>query len=125
MTTSKPEEPSSAAADDRAARSTEALLGPNPFVGLRLQDILSTVQQIGAQAVREPAMLLEQEAGLVRQLIAILSGSAEMNVPQSDKRFADAAWQNNPFYRMCLQGYVAWSDAIRGFVERSALDKKS
>lgn len=125
MTTSKPEESSSAPADDLAARSADGLLGPNPFVGLRLQDILSTVQQIGAQAIRQPAMLLEQEAGLVRELIAILSGSVELNLPKSDKRFADAAWRDNPFYRMYLQGYVAWSDAISGFVERSTLDTKS
>src|SRR5882672_11333903 len=125
MTTSRPEESSSAPADDLAARSADGLLGPNPFVGLRLQDILSTVQQIGAQAIRQPAMLLEQEAGLVRELIAILSGSVELNLPKSDKRFADAAWRDNPFYRMYLQGYVAWSDAISGFVERSTLDTKS
>ena len=125
MTSSKPQEPSNAPADDLAARAADGLLGPNPFVGLRPQDILSTVQQIGAQAIRQPAMLLEQEAGLIRELIGILSGSAELNLPRSDKRFADAAWRDNPFYRMYLQGHIAWSDAISGFVERSTLDTKS
>jgi hypothetical protein len=30
-----------------------------------------------------------------------------------------------PFYRMYLQGYLAWGNALTGFVDRSALDAKT
>ena len=50
--------------DDLAASAAEGMLGPNPFVGLRPSDILATAQQIGAQALRQPALVLEQEAAL-------------------------------------------------------------
>lgn len=123
VTTENP--PRSNQTDDLAASAAEGMLGPNPFVGLRPCDILATAQQIGAQALRQPVLVAEQEAALTRELIAVLSGSAECAPPQGDKRFADPAWQDNTWYRMTLQGYFAWRNALTGFVDRSSLDPKS
>jgi polyhydroxyalkanoate synthase len=111
--------------DEVAAGAAEGMLGPNPFVGLRPCDILATAQQIGAQALRQPALVVEQEAKLVRDLVAALSGGTEGKPPQNDKRFGDAAWRDNSLYRMTLQGYLAWRDALSGFVDRSGLEPKS
>ncbi len=115
----------SAPPDDLAASAAEGMLGPNPFVGLRPRDILATVQQIGAQALRQPSLVVEQEAALVRDLIAVLGGSADSKPAQGDKRFTDPAWQDNAMYRMTMQGYVAWRNALTGFVDRSALDART
>jgi polyhydroxyalkanoate synthase len=109
-------------ADDLAASAAEGMLGPNPFVGLRPCDIVATAQKIGAQALRQPGLVMEQEAALARELFAMFSGNAEATPPKGDKRFTDAAWQNNSLYRMTLQGYLAWRRALSGFVERSGLD---
>jgi polyhydroxyalkanoate synthase subunit PhaC len=109
-------------ADDLAASAAEGMLGPNPFVGLRPCDIVATAQKIGAQALREPGLVMEQEAAFARELFGLLSGNAESTPPKGDKRFTDAAWQNNSLYRMTLQGYLAWQRALSGFVERSGLD---
>ncbi|QGZ57482.1 alpha/beta fold hydrolase [Paraburkholderia acidiphila] len=103
----------------------QALPGPNPFVGLRPCDIFAAVQQIGAQALRQPALVMEQEMALAREMFSIVSGSSRTASPQGDKRFADTAWQDNPMYRMTLQGYLAWRDSLAGFVERSGLDANS
>jgi polyhydroxyalkanoate synthase len=108
--------------DDLAASAAEGMLGPNPFVGLRPCDIVATAQKIGAQALRQPGLAMEQEAALVRELFGLFSGNAESTPPKGDKRFTDAAWQNNSLYRMTLQGYLAWQRALAGFVERSGLD---
>src|SRR5574338_626064 len=117
--------PAGTAPDEVAAQAVAGMLGPNPFIGLRPQDVLATAQQIGAQAARQPGLVLEQEAALARELIAVLSGRGKTELPQGDKRFADASWRDNAFYRMALQGYVAWGKALSGFVERSALDARS
>jgi polyhydroxyalkanoate synthase subunit PhaC len=109
-------------ADDLAASAAEGMLGPNPFVGLRPCDIVATAQKIGAQALRQPGLVMEQEAAFARELFGLLSGNAESTPPKGDKRFTDAAWQNNSLYRMTLQGYLAWQRALSGFVERSGLD---
>jgi polyhydroxyalkanoate synthase len=119
-TTESPQQTSQA--DDLAASAAQEMLGPNPFVGLRPCDIAATVQQIGAQAWRQPGLVMEQELALARELLGLLTGSAQATPPKGDKRFADAAWQNNSLYRATLQGYLAWRDALAGFVERSALD---
>jgi len=97
----------------------------NPFVGMRPCDVVATMQQVGAQAMRQPAVLLEQEAALARELMAILSGNGTTAPVKGDKRFLDAAWQQNPFYRIAMQSYLAWQNALTGFVDRSALDARS
>jgi len=120
VTTESPRQ--SVKADDLAASAAEGMLGPNPFIGLRLADVVATAQQICAQALRQPGLLLNQEVALARELLALLSGNADSAPPKGDKRFTDAAWQNNSLYRMTLQGYFAWRNALEGFVERSGLD---
>jgi poly[(R)-3-hydroxyalkanoate] polymerase subunit PhaC len=117
--------PAAGAPDEIAARAAEEMLGPNPFIGLRPQDILEAARQIGAQALRQPTLVLEQEAALARELLSVLAGNAKLAPPQGDKRFADSAWRDNPFYRMYLQGYLAWGQALAGFVERSAMDPRT
>ena len=109
-------------AEDIAAQASEGILGPNPFIGLRPQDILGTVGSIAGQAAKQPMLALEQEAVLARELISALSGNAEISPARGDKRFLDSAWKDNPFYRMSLQGYLAWGNALTSFVEKSGLD---
>ena len=122
MTNDKDKAPETDGAGDVAAQATEGILGPNPFIGLRPQDILGTVGNIGGQAVKQPMLVLEQEAALARELISVLSGNAEIAPSRGDKRFLDTAWKDNPFYRISLQGYLAWGNALTSFVEKSGLD---
>jgi polyhydroxyalkanoate synthase subunit PhaC len=105
--------------------ATEGMLGPNPFIGFRPQDITAAFRELAHQAVQHPAMVLEQEAALLRELIAILSGSSKLAAAPGDRRFADAAWQDNPLYRICLQSYLAWANSVTQFVDQSALDQRT
>jgi polyhydroxyalkanoate synthase len=117
--------PSGGEQADVAADTTVSAQGPNPFIGLRPTDILATVRQIGEQVLGHPGVLVKQEAELVRELVAVLSGKATSTPEKGDKRFTDPAWQNNPVYRMSMQGYLAWRNALSGFVGRSSLDDRS
>jgi polyhydroxyalkanoate synthase len=42
---------------------------------------------------------------------------------RGDLRFADPAWQENPFYRRLGQAYLAMEKAVTGAVERADLDE--
>ncbi|HEX5301163.1 MAG TPA: hypothetical protein VFW50_29650 [Streptosporangiaceae bacterium] len=42
---------------------------------------------------------------------------------RGDLRFADPAWQENPFYRRLGQAYLAMEKAVTGAVERAGLDE--
>ncbi len=108
--------------DDLSVGATEGMLGPNPFVGLRWRDVLASSRKIGLQAAKQPVLLLEQEAILARELISVLAGQSELEIGKGDKRFSDPAWQTNPFYRRLLQGYLAWGQALGGFVDKSSMD---
>ena len=110
---------------DLAEQATEGILGPNPFVGLRAEDIISSFRAIGEQAAQNPMLVVEQEAALIRDLIAVVSGQSELAPTKGDKRFTDQAWQESPLYRMVLQGYVAWTNALQGFVDRSGFDDET
>ena len=125
MTGPKDAEPGSAAADEVTARAVEGMLGPNPFVGLRGEDILAAVKQVAGHAASNPMLLLEQEAELARELIAVIAGSSQLTPQAGDKRFQDTAWKDNPFYRTMLQSYLAWGKVMGGLVDRSALDTAS
>src|SRR6516162_8666361 len=105
--------------------ATEGMLGPNPFIGFRPQDITAAFGELARQAVQHPAMVLAQEAALLRELMAILSGGSKLAAAPGDKRFTDAAWQENPLYRICLQTYLAWTNSVAQFVDQSALDQRT
>jgi polyhydroxyalkanoate synthase len=125
MNSRKDDERRTGESDGLAGRAAEQMLGPNPFIGLRPEDLAETVRLLGAQAVKQPGLVLEQQAAFARDLIAALSGNADLGPEKGDKRFADSAWQGNPFYRMYLQGYLAWSRALGGFVDKAAVDDRT
>ena len=119
--------PSAATTDQPqiAEQAADGMLGPNPFIGLQPEDIFASFQALGQQAVEHPTLVLEQEAALIRNLVSALSGTSKFEPPKGDKRFNDEAWKDNPFYRTVLQGYLAWTDSLQGFVERAALDERT
>ncbi len=113
------------AGDDVAVRAAEGMLGPNPFVGLRSQDVLEQFNKIAAAAARHPQLILAQQATLARQLFAILSGTSDIAPGADDKRFRDADWQDHPLYRMYLQSYLAWARASDEFIGTLGFDEKN
>jgi polyhydroxyalkanoate synthase len=108
-----------------AEQAAESMLGPNPFIGLRFEDIVASFKTIGRQAVQDPKLVIEQEAALIRDLISVMAGQSELAPPKGDKRFVDPVWQTSPLYSMVLQGYIAWTNALQGFVDRTALDDRT
>jgi len=98
-------------------------------MALRWDDVLAANRSIGLQAVRQPVQALSQQAALARRLLGAvkgaLAGDAQVSTSKGDRRFADPAWQGNPFYRALMQGYLAWADALQGFVDQSGMDDEN
>lgn len=117
-----PSGPMTEAQRDLIERATDSLPGPNPFIGLRREDVLEGLQAIWKQALASPKLVVEQQAALLRDLIQVLAGDSALAPTPGDKRFGDAMWKDNPFYKIGLQSYVAWTKAIVGFVDRSELE---
>jgi polyhydroxyalkanoate synthase len=110
------------APDDLAARVAEEMLGPNPFVGLRASDLVASLGDLGKQVLQAPMLALTHETRLASTLFSVLTGSSDIAPVKGDKRFADTVWNENPFYRRYLQGYLAISKTFDNFVEDTQMD---
>jgi len=112
------------AAAGPVASATANLLDLNPFVGMRLKDLAESTRQVLGQAAANPMLLVEEEAALARELIAVLAGRSELAPAPGDKRFQDPAWTSHPIYRRYAQAYLAWSGALGKLVERAPMDER-
>jgi polyhydroxyalkanoate synthase len=89
----------------------------NRFIGLNARDLVAAAGDIAGGALKAPLTVLEHEAGVVRNLAQVLAGKSEIVPSQGDRRFGDETWQLNPFYKRYLQGYLATTNAVNGFID--------
>ena len=106
-------------------RTSREILGPNPFIGFRGEDIMATAGALAKEAAAHPTLLLEQQANLVREVTQVFAGQSELKPDPKDKRFKDEAWTDNPFYRVYLGGYLAWTKSINDFIDKTTFDEKT
>ncbi|MGD0472689.1 MAG: alpha/beta fold hydrolase [Candidatus Velthaea sp.] len=107
---------------DSASRS---MLGPNPFIGIRTEDVLATAGALTKEAAAHPLLVLEQQAALVREIALVFAGQSTVKPARDDRRFSDAAWTENPFYRAFLGGYLAWTKSLDEFIDKSSFDART
>jgi polyhydroxyalkanoate synthase len=108
-----------------ADAASGAMLGPNPFIGIRGEDVIATAGALTKEAAAHPMLVLEQEAELVREIALVFAGQSTLKPARDDKRFIDAAWTANPFYRMFLGGYLAWTKSLDDFIDKSSFDPRT
>ncbi|HET9302169.1 MAG TPA: alpha/beta fold hydrolase [Propionibacteriaceae bacterium] len=106
-------------------KAAEGILGPNPFVGLRPEDVLETIRAVCNASLRQPTLVLEQQAKLARELYQVLTGSSAAKPAPGDRRFSDLAWTENALYRAWLQVYLAWRSRLNEFIDQLELDRMS
>ena len=57
---------------------------------------------------------------LLREFLSIAAGRSSVEPGRSDRRFADAQWNENPVLRRVMQGYLTASLGANRAVERLA-----
>jgi polyhydroxyalkanoate synthase len=106
-----------------AERAADAILGPNPFVGVDPQDLARAVASWLGRAGRATDLLAAGGAEVARGLAAVAAGRSAIEPPARDPRFADPAWSENPAYRRLMQGYLLLASELRTLLERTDLDQ--
>jgi len=101
------------------------MLGPNPFIGIRGEDVLATAGELTKEAAAHPMLLLEEQAALVREIALVFAGQSTVKPARDDKRFTDSAWTSNPFYRVFLGSYLAWTKTLDDFIDKSSFDART
>ncbi len=101
-----------------AARSTLAL---NPLIGMRGKDLMDSAAVMLKAMVNEPVIAAQESLSFFSELGKIVTGQSERAPQPGDKRFADATWKDSPAHRGLLQAYLAWAEAINGFIDKTGL----
>jgi polyhydroxyalkanoate synthase len=103
---------------DEASRNTLAL---NPLVGIRGQDLADSAGILFKAAVNEPKVAAEQWLSLLGELGSIVAGKSKRAPQAGDRRFSDATWKESALHSGMLKAYLAWGDAVSGFVDKTSL----
>jgi polyhydroxyalkanoate synthase subunit PhaC len=111
-------EPQPDSLSDQAAGNTLAL---NPLIGLRGKDLTDSAAILMKAMVNEPIVAGGQWLSFLGELGKIGAGQSERGQQPGDKRFADATWKNSAAHRGLLQAYLAWGDALNGFIDKTSL----
>jgi polyhydroxyalkanoate synthase len=106
---------------DQAEQHT---LAANPLVGVRGEDILESARLLVGQMLRNPVAAAQEYLGLLAELGRIAIGGSELAPDAKDRRFVDPAWKESVAYRSLAQGYLAWGNALYGFLDEAKLDKR-
>ena len=111
---------------DSSAReqAVQHTLAANPLVGVRGEDIADAARLLLGQLLSNPIAAAQQYLELLVELGRIASGGSQLAPDAKDRRFADPAWKSNVAYRMLAQSYLAWGNALYGFLEKANFDKR-
>jgi polyhydroxyalkanoate synthase subunit PhaC len=110
--------PSVEGISEAASRNTLAL---NPLVGIRGQDLVDSAGILFKAIVNEPRVATEQWLSFLGELGSIVAGSSERAPRSGDRRFSDATWKESTLHSGMLKAYLAWGDAVSGFVDKTSL----
>src|SRR5579863_8618511 len=98
------------------APAVDAILGANPFVGISARDFLTSLGQFMRNVAAHPDQFRSRFSGYVFDLLEIATGTSEIKPDSNDRRFADPAFAENPFFRRVMQSYLAWRSAMHDLV---------
>jgi polyhydroxyalkanoate synthase len=110
--------PSMEGISEDASRNTLAL---NPLVGIRGQDLVDSAGILFKAIVNEPKVAAEQWFSFLGELGSIVAGKSERAPQAGDRRFSDASWKESTLHSGMLKTYLAWGDAVSGFVDKTSL----
>jgi polyhydroxyalkanoate synthase len=104
-----------AAANDAA----EQILGANPLLGLDREELLAAGKRLLRLMTLRPRVLIEENLGFARELVAIAMGTSKILPDARDRRFAHVIWQKSGYYKRLMQGFVAWRDMLNRVLDRA------
>ena len=103
--------------------SEDANVALNPIVGLAREDILGAVSVMLRETASKPSTTIKHARMFTNDVVKILTNKSEIAPGPKDKRFLDAAWTKNPFYRMGMQYYLAAQHSVERWIADLELDE--
>jgi polyhydroxyalkanoate synthase len=103
-------------------RAVEAVLGANPFVRVDPTDTLAATGKVVARAVTRPRFVWRKARGIAAESGAIVAGRQDAD-ESDDRRFADASWRTNVFFRRWLQAYAMLERELKSLPDEVPVDE--
>ena len=94
----------------------------NTALGIDRQAFMDTWGDIVETSMQQPAALWNVANHFLRDCAEIVMGNSDLQPDPADKRFNDPAWQESPIYHRLGQAYIAWTQALDGWLEESRLE---
>ena len=110
--------PSTPETFEAATRNTLAL---NPLVGIQSHDLVDSAGILFKAVTNEPRVATEQWLSLIGELGSIIAGKSERAPKAGDRRFSDPVWKESTLHSSLLKAYLAWGEAVSGFVDKTSL----
>jgi polyhydroxyalkanoate synthase len=82
----------------------------------------ATWARFGASLAKQPGAVAGRVGALTRELGSIAAGRSHRAPARADKRFTDAAWQENPLLHRIMQAYLAGAETADGLLADADLD---
>lgn len=101
-------------ADQTEGVALSGLLGANPDA------VMAAWRQFAAQVGSDPEAALREQFAYQKELAGIWLGDTSSEDPQ-DPRFADPAWETDPFFSRLRKSYYAWVRTLDRWLETSNL----
>lgn len=95
----------------------------SPLVGLAREDMMGAVAALLRETAMRPDMTMKHMQSFNDDVVKIMTGKSELAPAPKDKRFADAAWTYNPFYRAGVQYYLAMQKTTQNWIEDLEFDE--
>jgi polyhydroxyalkanoate synthase len=97
--------------------------GLNPMVGIAREDIMGAVTLMLRETAGNPKRNIEMFQAMTADMFNIAINKSDIAPDPKDKRFADPAWQQNPFFRMGMQTYLATQKHMKNWVAALEVDE--
>ncbi|MCY1335284.1 Poly(3-hydroxyalkanoate) polymerase subunit PhaC [compost metagenome] len=108
-------------ADELAAAAEKHTLAGTALLGVRRRDLLGAAGALFKAVGRTPLKAGMHTGSYLRSLYQIARGRSALAPHPKDRRFADPAWQSNPFLRALVQSYLAGERELNGFLDEADL----
>jgi polyhydroxyalkanoate synthase subunit PhaC len=105
-------------------KAVEHTLALNPLLGIRGEDFSNAAQAVLKAAITQPKLVVSEWWSFIGELGKVLTGETSRSLDPGDKRFNDPAWKSSALHRGLLQSYLAWGDAVNGFVDKIELSEQ-
>ncbi len=100
----------------------EVTMALGPLVGLAREDFVGGIAMMLRQTASDPQKAIKHARNFSEDVIQIMTGKSELEPNKKDRRFMDAAFHFNPFYKAGMQYFLAVEKNTKHWIDDLELD---